>query len=159
MLTDEYVVVVDQLRSSQASLAAEQRRVADFEAEHGALVEQTRLCVEERRMAEAALGSALSEVREIDSVLVPRLSAQAVEAADIDTRDWEEPTDFVHASPPKRTCDGEEASSCKRARSSAQAARVSSADACNTAEIAASTVLQHAATVAFPNGVHYLTPA
>ena len=29
MLTDEYVVVVDQLRSSQASLAAEQRRVVD----------------------------------------------------------------------------------------------------------------------------------
>jgi hypothetical protein len=83
MLTDEYVVVVDQLRSSQSSLAAEQRRVAELEAGQAEVTDTSVRALEERRAAEVALAAMASEVREVDSALVPQLSAQAVDAAEL----------------------------------------------------------------------------
>ena len=82
MMTDEYVVVVDQLRTSQAALAAEQRRLAESEAAHAMAGETARRAIESKREAEAACASLAAEVRDVDMGLVPTLSSQAVAFAE-----------------------------------------------------------------------------
>ena len=72
MMTDEYVVAVDQLRTSQAALAAEQRRLAESEAAHAMAGETARRAIESKREAEAACASLAAEVRDVDMGLVRR---------------------------------------------------------------------------------------
>ena len=86
MLTDEYVVVVDQLRAAQASLSAEQVKVAQLERAHTAMGAEVRDAVERRREAEAKLVAALAEVSEVDTTLVPRLSQDAVAVSHMQVR-------------------------------------------------------------------------
>ena len=81
MLTDEYVVVVDQLRACQSSLQAEQAKVASLETTCAAYSEEARVAIEKRREAEASESAAIAEVLEVDATLVPRLTQDAVEAA------------------------------------------------------------------------------
>lgn len=81
MLTDEYVVVVDQLRVAQANAGAEQGKVNELESAHAELSAELRVAIEKRREAEARLEAALSEIGEVDEQLVPRLTQDAVVAA------------------------------------------------------------------------------
>jgi len=82
MLTDEYVVVVDQLKSTQESLAAEQRHSANVEGLLSVAREEARVSLAREREAEANLSSMMVEVTEHDIELVPLLSRQAVELAE-----------------------------------------------------------------------------
>ena len=83
MLTDEYVSAVDQTRALQASLAAEQARCAELEASLQAANDSKAVCLAQRDEASACLLSLMCELRAVDDELVPRLSAQAVEATEM----------------------------------------------------------------------------
>ena len=85
MLTDEYVVVVDQLRSTQEALAQEQRHSGALEGMLAAARDEARALMQQTREAEANLASMLVEVAQHDALLVPLLSRQAVELAQVRT--------------------------------------------------------------------------
>ena len=76
MLTDEYVGVMDQLRTCQAALAAEQQHTAALEREREALQAEGKALGDAARCEKARTAACRAELFEMDMLLVPRLSGR-----------------------------------------------------------------------------------
>ena len=127
MLTDEYVQLVDQVRASQASLAAEQRRSSDLEASLAGAQAASRQCVMQRDEAAACVKAVLTELREVDDELVPRLSAHALEYSEMQLR---------HAELSRREQSGSLSAAQRVQAAEATAARADASRTVNEEEVA-----------------------